>query len=251
MLYPAELRGRLSSRIRAAARGNQLIWVGGMTGSGSGATGTPSSTSDLACSSVALPWTCSRSISPLCIARAVSAKLSPTQRESLSISACTAASRASGLSEPLRGTRGAIGAFADVRRLAERALHQARVALLLIVRARAEPGFECLAALAALKVEDDHKVTASGIGAAVVKRGYARTHVGNALQVDLGKADARLARPCRAGPRPTDRSTRLMAEGLPAVLVVPDLRRSDDEQPSLDRAGAKQDMPVRFARSGR
>src|SRR5437868_9060697 len=95
MLYPAELRG-LEPTNRDSRAGDQFTWFGGTTGSGSGATGTPSSTSDFACSSVALPWTCSRSISPLCIARAVSAKRSPTHRESLSSSAWTAAMRASG-----------------------------------------------------------------------------------------------------------------------------------------------------------
>ena len=52
---------------------DQLTWLGGRTGKGNGATGTPSSASSFACSSVARPWTSSRSTSPLCMARAVSA----------------------------------------------------------------------------------------------------------------------------------------------------------------------------------
>src|SRR5438067_13854664 len=56
MLYPAELRG-LGPTNRDSRADDQFTWFGGTTGSGSGATGTPSSTSDFACSSVALPWT--------------------------------------------------------------------------------------------------------------------------------------------------------------------------------------------------
>src|SRR6185312_7150246 len=62
---------------RSSGRRNQFTWLGRVTGSRRGATGIPSSTSDFACSSVVLPWTCSRSISPACIARAVSVKRSP------------------------------------------------------------------------------------------------------------------------------------------------------------------------------
>jgi len=92
MLYPAELRGPAPTN-RGLALANQLTWPGGTTGKGSGATGTPSSASDFACASVAWPWTCSGSASPACIARAVSANWSPTQRESLSISAWAAANQ--------------------------------------------------------------------------------------------------------------------------------------------------------------
>ena len=111
MLYPAELRGRHGADTVSAAR-NQFTWVGGTTGSGSGATGTPSSASALASASVACPWTCSGATSPECIARAVSVNWSPTQRDPLSSSACTSASLASGETDDLRGTLGAIGAFA-------------------------------------------------------------------------------------------------------------------------------------------
>src|SRR6185312_10864464 len=52
----------------------------------------------------------------------------------------------------------------DIRRLAERTFDQAGAALLLIVGVRSEPGFERLSAIPALKVEDDHRVTASGMG---------------------------------------------------------------------------------------
>ena len=65
MLYPAELRGRVGARNRGSRATNQLTrtqlsrnqltWLGAVTGSGKGATGTPSSTSDFACSSVAWP----------------------------------------------------------------------------------------------------------------------------------------------------------------------------------------------------
>jgi len=51
------------------------------------------------------------SISPLCMARAVSANSSPTHREFFSTSACIAASLAMGSDAPLRATLGAIGAF--------------------------------------------------------------------------------------------------------------------------------------------
>src|SRR5258707_3113632 len=112
MLYPAELRGRPARTNRVSPRGNQLTWVGGTTGNGSGATGTPSSASDLAWASVALPWTSAGSISPLCMARAGSGNSLPTQPGTLSISACRAATLASGLSADLRGTLGAIGALA-------------------------------------------------------------------------------------------------------------------------------------------
>src|SRR5205823_13935696 len=54
--------------------------------------------------------------------------------------------------------------LADVRRLANRALHEAGLALLFVVGVRLEPCFERLAAVTALKIEDDHMVTASGIG---------------------------------------------------------------------------------------
>src|SRR4051812_10624852 len=48
MLYPAELRGRAAVWNRGSAARNQLTWPGGTTGSGRGATATPSSSSDLA-----------------------------------------------------------------------------------------------------------------------------------------------------------------------------------------------------------
>ena len=54
MLYPTELRGRRVTN-RDLSRADQLTWFGGITGSGSGATGTPSSTNAFACSIVALP----------------------------------------------------------------------------------------------------------------------------------------------------------------------------------------------------
>lgn len=47
--------GCCGATTRDSRRTNQFTWLGGVTGSGSGATGTPSSTSDFACSSVALP----------------------------------------------------------------------------------------------------------------------------------------------------------------------------------------------------
>ena len=35
-----------------------------------------------------------------------------------------------------------------------------------------------------------------------------------------------------------------MAKSLSAILMAADLRRSDDEQPGLDRPSAQQDMPM-------
>src|SRR6185369_5640839 len=52
----------------------------------------------------------------------------------------------------------------DVRRFAERALHEAGRPLLLEVGVRAEPGFERLAAIAAVEIEHDHWLTTSAIG---------------------------------------------------------------------------------------
>ena len=123
-------------------------------------------------------------------------------------------------------------------------------ALLVIIRARSEPRLERLAAVAALKIEDDHMITASGIGRRWLSAGYARAHVGDALEVDVGKADARLLAHVEQhlAPRIDDQR---MAEGLAAVLVTPDLRRRDDEQPRLDRPRAQQHVPMRLARSGR
>src|SRR5690348_3161769 len=54
--------------------------------------------------------------------------------------------------------------FLDIGRLAKGTFDEARPTLLLEIGIRAEPGFERLAAVAALEIEHDHKVTASGIG---------------------------------------------------------------------------------------
>src|SRR4051812_1682694 len=54
--------------------------------------------------------------------------------------------------------------FRDVRRPAKGALDETGVTLLLEVGVRSEPGLECLAAVAAMQVENNHKVTASGMG---------------------------------------------------------------------------------------
>ena len=80
--------------------------------------------------------------------------------------------------------------------------------------------------------------------------GYARTHVGNAREVDVGETDAGLLAHVEQHLAPRIDHER-MAEGVAAVLVVPDLRRGDDEQPSLDRARAKQNMPMRSCPSVR
>src|SRR5690348_12489978 len=51
----------------------------------------------------------------------------------------------------------------DIRGLADRAFHEPLIALLFIVGVRSKPGLERLAIIPALKVENDHRLTASGI----------------------------------------------------------------------------------------
>ena len=81
----------------------------------------------------------------------------------------------------------------------------------------------------------------------MVKRGYSRAHVGDALQVYVGEPDAPALTHVEENlaPRVDDDA---VTEGGAAVLMMADLRGSDDEQPGLDGAGAQQNMPMGFAR---
>ena len=55
-----------------------------------------------------------------------------------------------------------------------------------------EPGFEQLSAIEALQVEHDHRVTTSGIGAAMRQGGDPPPHLVDARQVNVGKAHSGL-----------------------------------------------------------
>ena len=135
----------------------------------------------------------------------------------------------------------------DIRRLAHRALDQTRLALLLIIRARAEPSLEGLATVATLKVKDDHRLTAAGMGLRWVSAGYARSNIRNPLEIDVTKTDAPLLAHVEEDLAPRI-DGKAVSECVATVLMVPDLGRGDHEQPGFNGARPQENVPVRLAR---
>ena len=142
MLYPAELRGQPSARNKHWRRAQSIDLARRHHRQRQRRDRDALVDQAFACSSVALPWTCSGSISPAWIARAVSANSSPTQRESLSISAWIAASLASGCPIALARHAGRHRRLGYAGRLAKRTFDQPGLPLLFVIGVRAEPGFE-------------------------------------------------------------------------------------------------------------
>ncbi len=127
-----------------------ILLVGGVTGNGSGAIGTPSSRKLSASAGLAWPWIERASASPRWIARASSGKRAPTCSLVSSIFVCAFAMSESiaFMSEsalPLAPTRGRHRCLIDVGAAANRASDEAPAALRLIILTGGKPGFENMA----------------------------------------------------------------------------------------------------------
>ena len=151
------------------------------------------------------------SISPRCIARAVSAKrVADPFAILLSISACSAAKAAIASCGPAPSDRRPAAPSAPSRRRSTAqigALHQAPPrAARSIVGVGSEPGLEHRRRHRA-HCRSNTIIESQPLRdrPAVVERRDPRPHLGDPRQVDLGKTHAGSRRPCRAPPRPTDR----------------------------------------------
>ena len=157
---------------RQAARLYQFTWSGGTTGSGSGRIGTPSSISDLASFGARLPVHRTRlHLAEVHRPRRVRRSRSPTHsRIAAAASICSAANSAivSLTSDGTAADRTRAAPSAPSRPSADcrnRGIAPARARTAASKSALGiEPAFEHGAAVAASKVEDDHRATASSIG---------------------------------------------------------------------------------------
>src|SRR5881409_2698876 len=84
----------------------------------------------------------------------------------------------------------------------------------------------------------------------MIERRYPGAHVGDALQINIGKTNARVLAHVEQdlAPRVYDQA---VPEGVPAILMMTDLRGGNNEQSRLDGASAKQHVPMRLARRHR